>query len=43
LQFWSELVEIVRRRQDKAIKFDAAALASLADQLEREIERHRNR
>jgi len=43
LRFWSDLVLIVRRRQDKAVSFDAAALASLADELEREIERHRDR
>ena len=43
LEFWSELVRLGRRRQDNAISFDAAAVASLTHQLELEIERHRDR
>ena len=43
LQFWIDLLELARNQQDKAVDSDGPAIVTLADQLEHEIGRHRDR
>ena len=43
LQFWSQLLEMARRRPDEPFDFNGGEVTALAYQLEHEIRRHRER
>ena len=43
MQFWNELLEVARYRRTETFSVDRAAVATLADQLELEVRRHRDR